>query len=329
MNSLVGRLGTLALAAALVLPAGAPACSQAPPADALERKISLNLTEVPLRRAIEVAFTGSGLQYFVEPNVPNVPVTLNIRDVPVPTAIRLVIRQAAVLAPGLTLSKDNDVYAIRIRVAPRAVDPPAPPQGDDPPADYAAEKIPVQFQRAAQIVTQIVPDLLPAGIVSLTPIGADNSLIARGTPEAIERLQRLVRLTDIPTRMLSISVGVTGPGPGGRPLKFQSGARTLSGTDVTIDEQTGPGAEGARVKVTVKPLVQGDGTLLMDSDWDLSIPVHGGAKGPIRLVKRLRTSARVMSGRGSAIGEVDLGPWGGKGVVRLWLRATILKHETE
>jgi hypothetical protein len=77
--------------------------------------------------------------------------------------------------------------------------------------------------------------------------------------------------------------------------------------------------------VQVKPVVQGDGQVLTHSEWDLSVPVAGGPKGPIRLVKRLTTTARLQPNRGITVGEVDLAPFGGTGTVRLWLRAAVLQ----
>jgi hypothetical protein len=82
----------------------------------------------------------------------------------------------------------------------------------------------------------------------------------------------------------------------------------------------------ARLKVRLKPLLQGDGGILLDSDWDISVPLAGGARGPVQFVKRLTTSTRVPPGQNApvVVGQVDLSGWGGKGVLRLWARASIL-----
>jgi hypothetical protein len=125
--------------------------------------------------------------------------------------------------------------------------------------------------------------------------------------------------------MLSVRIGVTGPGTGARPFQLGSMTRTLNGKEVVIDEQTTSGGELARLRVQIRPVLQGDGGVLAESDWDLSIPVGGGPKGPIRLVKRLTTTARLQSGRSITVGEVDLAPFGGTGTVRLWLRADLIR----
>ena len=50
------------------------------------------------------------------------------------------------------------------------------------------------------------------------------------------------------------------------------------------------------------------------------VPIAGGAKGPIRLVKRLSTTTQMRPGEQVPVAEVDLSGWGGKGVLRLWIR---------
>lgn len=69
------------------------------------RRISLKLEQVPLRAAIDAVFAGTGYQYSIGPEVPNVPITIEVRDVGIQAALRLVIRQAARRVPGLTFFK--------------------------------------------------------------------------------------------------------------------------------------------------------------------------------------------------------------------------------
>jgi type II secretory pathway component GspD/PulD (secretin) len=69
------------------------------------RRISLKLEQVPLRAAIEAIFAGTGYQYSVDPEVPNVPVTIEMRDVEVQVALRLLLRSVRRQVPGLTFSK--------------------------------------------------------------------------------------------------------------------------------------------------------------------------------------------------------------------------------
>src|SRR5689334_7559484 len=65
-----------------------------------DRKVTLNLKDTPLRSAIDALFQGTGLQYAVDPNVPNVPLTITLRDVGLQAALRILIRQAALAVPG-------------------------------------------------------------------------------------------------------------------------------------------------------------------------------------------------------------------------------------
>jgi type II secretory pathway component GspD/PulD (secretin) len=121
--------GALAFGCLAVVPAllARPAHAQE-----AEKKVTLNLKDVPLRSAIDALFQGTGLQYSVDPNVPNVPVTLNIRDVGLQPALRILIRQAAVAVPGLTVSREGDIYVVKIRQAVTA----PPPSTEEAPPEF-------------------------------------------------------------------------------------------------------------------------------------------------------------------------------------------------
>jgi hypothetical protein len=143
------------------------------------RKLSLNLRDMPLRKAIEMLFTGSGLQWAVEPNVPDVPINLNVRDLNLQAALRLVVRLASAQVPGLTQTRDGDVYVIRIRRPAVQAGAPIPdPQISAPPpptdTERGWEKIPVQFQDAMVIAVwmggSVLPD--PADILTRAPVMA-------------------------------------------------------------------------------------------------------------------------------------------------------------
>jgi hypothetical protein len=88
-----------------------------------DRKLTITLKDTPLREALQALFEGSGVQYVVGPNVPDLPINLNIRDVGLAPAVRIMVRQAAVAAPGLTTSKDGEITLVRMRsnVAPPEV----------------------------------------------------------------------------------------------------------------------------------------------------------------------------------------------------------------
>jgi hypothetical protein len=89
-------------------------------------------------------FEGSGLQYAVDPTVPNYPITLDIRDVPFSTALRTLLR----LAPGITFSKEGDVYIIRPRppqVETTTVQDVAPVDTATTVAEAQSEKVPLNY----------------------------------------------------------------------------------------------------------------------------------------------------------------------------------------
>jgi type II secretory pathway component HofQ len=82
------------------------------------RHVTLQLTDVPLRRALALLFKGTGLQYAVAPDVPNPPITLELRDEEFATALRQIVRLSAVA----TYRKEGSVYVIDVR-PPEAAEP--------------------------------------------------------------------------------------------------------------------------------------------------------------------------------------------------------------
>jgi hypothetical protein len=148
----------IALCAALMAP---PAHAQAPDPD---KKVTVNLKDIPLRAAIDALFAGTGYQYSVNPDVQNVPVNLNIRDVGLQPALRLLIRQAATAQPGLTFSKDGEIFVIKVRREnpnPLPVAEEAPPEYSDEDSEFTWEKIPIQFNNAAVFVFAFNGQMLP------------------------------------------------------------------------------------------------------------------------------------------------------------------------
>lgn len=91
---------------------------------------SVDYRDVPLRQATERIFQDSGFTLTVEPNVPNVPVTLRLKDVPMETAARLVVRMAGVAVPNLELVKEGEAFRLCIGTA--AVSDPAFEPDNDP-----------------------------------------------------------------------------------------------------------------------------------------------------------------------------------------------------
>lgn len=131
---------------------------------ASDQRVTINLKEIPLRTAIDSLFTGTGIQYSVNPDVLNVPVTLTIRDIGLESALRLMIRQASVAQPGLTFTKDGDIFVVKVRREPVA----APAQAEDLPPEYTPEatqfeweRIPIQFNNVAVFVLAFGGKMLP------------------------------------------------------------------------------------------------------------------------------------------------------------------------
>lgn len=128
-----------------------------------DRKVTVNVRDVPLREAIRMIFEGSGLQYSVDPNVRSVPVSLSIRGISLQAGLRLLIRQAAALQPGLTVAREGDIFVIRVRPAPATR--PRPPESGVPDdrEPVVWDKIRLQFQDVS-LVTEILGGvLLPSG----------------------------------------------------------------------------------------------------------------------------------------------------------------------
>jgi hypothetical protein len=63
-------------------------------------------------------FAGTGQQYLVEREVAAIRVTVHLRRVPYPQALRMVTRQAALVLPGLTIVRGGDVWVVRPRTYP-------------------------------------------------------------------------------------------------------------------------------------------------------------------------------------------------------------------
>jgi hypothetical protein len=81
----------------------------------IDRRIALTARNAPLRDVVEQVFAGSGLPYLVAPDVPDVPLTLEVRDMELQSLLRVVVRLAAERVPDLTLSRRDGVYVIRRR----------------------------------------------------------------------------------------------------------------------------------------------------------------------------------------------------------------------
>jgi hypothetical protein len=270
----------------------------------------MNLRGTSFREGLKLLFQSSGLNVVVDPAVPDPVLTVEVHDVPFDQALRLLLRIASAASHReITYTAREGLYTITFREE-MAVDA------------VLLEKIPLNYLRVADVVGQL-NRALGSPNVSVEAATRENSLIARGAADDLAQLKQLVRLLDVPQPVLTITVGIRGPGTNGRPLALQSLARALAGRHVTIDEQAPAGAQGAHLKVQLDPVVQGDGDVLVDSDWDVSVPLAGGPRGPVRLVKRLTTTTRARPGEATAVAEIDAASWGGRGKVVLWLKVEV------
>jgi hypothetical protein len=134
LNGMLGGMGGFAPDNGLLVPA--------------ERKITLSLRGVPLRAAVERLFEGTGEQFAINPDVQNVPITLELNGIGLHAALRLVLRQAAEKQPGLTFSKDGSIFLVKVRR-----DSPAPAVVEEAPPEYSDTLILKSMQRVASQAT--------------------------------------------------------------------------------------------------------------------------------------------------------------------------------
>jgi hypothetical protein len=82
----------------------------------------------------------------VETGVPNVPITVNLRNTPFSTALRVLVRLA-----GVTYRKEGDVFVVGLRQPPvdRTASEVAPPSEAQIPSAPTWDKIRVQYPSAA------------------------------------------------------------------------------------------------------------------------------------------------------------------------------------
>jgi len=180
-------------------------------------------------------------------------------------------------------------------LVPLAAGAAAPPE-PAPPAEAHWEKIPLNYNSVAAIVDTLggtlVPalgstapatgnpvssgpfgapvsamrrDLVPDGIQAIVGYRSDNSLIIRGTPEAISALRRLIVLLDIPAKQVRVRLAVghlTAEGQG------------TNGGSIQLSDA----ADGGRLNVVAAPRINGDGTVSLELSGTLTV---GGEPHPV------------------------------------------------
>jgi len=80
-----------------------------------DMRISAEISQAPLRQSLKLILQGTGITYAVEPTVPDVPITLQLHDVDVIQALRLLTRLAATAHPGVTLRRSENIWIIGLR----------------------------------------------------------------------------------------------------------------------------------------------------------------------------------------------------------------------
>lgn len=114
-----------------LLPASLAVSARAVP-DPASRQVSLQLKGVPFKRAIEQLCRAQGLNCAVAKDVPDLPITLNLQSSSAVGALRILVREAEAHYAGITLSRNGDLYEVRVvpleeqgrqAVRPQPVDP--------------------------------------------------------------------------------------------------------------------------------------------------------------------------------------------------------------
>jgi type II secretory pathway component HofQ len=124
------------------------ACSALQAAPDLNKNVSIDLKDAPLKTALEILGKDSGLNYIIEPGVQGRSVTVNLQDIPLGVAL-----QKIVSAAGLTISQEGGVYTIGVRKQlPTSTDmAPIAPETATVERKSSTEKIPIGYADANDI----------------------------------------------------------------------------------------------------------------------------------------------------------------------------------
>ncbi len=81
--------------------------------------VSIDLRDAPLREAIQYLVAGTGYRYSIDPAVPDVPITLTLRQVPLPNAFRAVLGRARLQDSRIGWLRSGHSYTIRLHRLPQ------------------------------------------------------------------------------------------------------------------------------------------------------------------------------------------------------------------
>jgi hypothetical protein len=291
-----------------------------------DRRVSLDVRETPFREALALLFHVSGVEYVVDPSLPDPPITLRLVEVPFRQALRTFVRVAAAQLPGLTYT-GNGILVFRLRKAPPGSPPDeVPPELGEPEVSVLEWfRIPVQYADVAELTRLLEGVLVPSDREARAPgevwisqldwrrrgtfpsgnvlycnltiygVRGDNSILVRATQEDVEELKKLVRLLDVPFPQLRVRLAAG---------ELAAAGLTTSGRPLRLTDTAGKD----RLQAVVVPRVNGDGTVTLAVRGTLAT---GGEARP------LATRARV--GVGEAVTLFILG----SGSRALRVRATV------
>jgi type II secretory pathway component GspD/PulD (secretin) len=112
------------------------------PGRTAEKTVNVDLQDVGLREAVRRLAEDTQARWKIEANVPNVPVTLRLKNVSPQSVLRVLIRVAALSAPALTLTQEGETFVVKVGATPTPA--PALPAAPDP---RLARKVSVNFMR--------------------------------------------------------------------------------------------------------------------------------------------------------------------------------------
>jgi hypothetical protein len=119
--------------------------------------ITLELKDAPIRTSLEMLFKQGGVQnYVIDNNVAGF-VSMNIKDLPFETALKLIMRAAA---EPLTYIKENGVYIVKVRIiTPTPFNPVPDITTSQPTSNVIWERIPLTFIDPVDLMSVLGPIL--------------------------------------------------------------------------------------------------------------------------------------------------------------------------
>jgi hypothetical protein len=165
----------------------------------------------------------------------------------------------------------------------------------DPPSPPAASV-------RGSLTASMPPITVPAGIQSIIGVSGSNSLVVRGTREAIQELKDLIRLMDVPQRQVRI--------------RLSAGKLTAEGQTVNNAPLLLAAVSGAdRMDAVLTPRVNSDNTIEVTLEGTLTV---NGTPRPV--------ASRVRLASGRTIEAVTLEE--GSRLTHVWIRASLAQDPT-